>query len=98
MESVTAREQWLADKLAALEKWAEEVDPDDMKWVDTTLLKSVSRLADQRDETEKELAQAVAAARQGGWSWGHIGLMLGVSRQAAQQKYGAKVTELAQAQ
>lgn len=88
-------EQW-AEKLAAFEKWADEVDPVDLKFLDSSSLKLVGRLADQRDSLETELAQAVAAARQDDWSWAMIGLMLGVTRQAAQQRYGALVAELAQ--
>ncbi len=90
-------ERW-ADKLAALEKWADEVDPADLKLMDTTSLKEVGRLAHQRDEIENELVQAVTAARDDSWSWAMIGLMLGVTRQAAQQRYGAHIAELAQSQ
>lgn len=95
---MNSREKRLAEKLAAFEKWADEVDPADLKWLDSTSLKSVGRLAEQRDNLETELAQAVAAAREDDWSWAMIGFMLGVSRQAAQQKYGALVAELAKPQ
>ena len=95
---MNSREKRWAEKLAAFEKWADEVDPADLKWMDTTSLKAVGRLADQRDRTEEELAQAVAAAREDDWSWAMIGFMLGVSRQAAQQKYGTLVAELAKSQ
>ena len=98
VELMSSREERLAEKLAAFEKWAEEVDPADLKFIDTSPLKLVARLAEQRDHTEQELAQAVAAAREDGWSWAMIGFMLGVSRQAAQQKYGAHAAELAQSQ
>ncbi|MCY3634016.1 MAG: hypothetical protein OXH23_00235 [bacterium] len=91
-----SREEKWAEKLAAFEKWADEVDPADLKFIDSSSLKLVGRLADQRDRLETELAQAVAAARQDDWSWAMIGFMLGVSRQAAQQRYGAQAAELAQ--
>ena len=93
---MNSREKRLAEKLAAFEKWADEVDPADLKWLDSSSLKAVGRLAEQRDEIENELAQAVAAARADDWSWAMIGIMLGVTRQAAQQRYGAHVAELAQ--
>ena len=93
-----SREERWAEKLAAFEKWAEEVDPADLEIIDSSSLKLVGRLADQRDETARELAQAVASARKDGWSWAMIGFMLGVTRQAAQQRYGAHVAELAQSQ
>ena len=91
-----SREEKWAEKLAAFEKWADEVDPTDLKFIDSSSLKLVGRLADQRDRLETELAQAVAAAREDDWSWAMIGFMLGVSRQAAQQRYGAQAAELAQ--
>ena len=98
MELKKSQEERWAEKLAAFEKWADEVDPADLKWLDSSSLKAVGRLAEQRDNLETELAQAVAAAREDDWSWAMIGIMLGVSRQAAQQKYGALVAELAQSQ
>ncbi|MYH72450.1 MAG: hypothetical protein F4153_07730 [Acidimicrobiia bacterium] len=96
MELMGSREEKWAEKLAAFEKWADEVDPADLKFIDSSSLKLVGRLADQRDRLETELAQAVAAAREDDWSWAMIGFMLGVSRQAAQQRYGAQAAELAQ--
>ena len=95
---MSSREERWAVKLAAFEKWADEVDPADLKWLDSTSLKTVGRLAEQRDNLEAELAQGVAAARQDDWSWAMIGIMLGVTRQAAQQRYGAAAAELAQSQ
>ena len=91
-----SREEKWAEKLAAFEKWADEVDPADLKFIDSSSLKLVGRLADQRDRLETELAQAVAAAREDDWSWAMIGFMLGVTRQAAQQRYGTHTAELAQ--
>ena len=98
MELNKSQEERWAEKLAAFEQWADKVDPAELKWMDSTTLKAVGMLAHQRDETEKELVQAVASAREGGWSWAMIGFMLGVTRQAAQQRYGAHVAELAQSQ
>lgn len=96
MDLMSDQEERWAQKLAAYEKWLEEVDPADMKFIDTSTLKPVGRLAHLRDEVEKLLVDAIATARQNDWSWGDIGLMLGVTRQAAQQRYGAKVAELPQ--
>lgn len=52
----------------------------------------VARAAQAEDETRRILTQAVAAARAQGQSWAAIGQVLGMSRQAAQQRFGA-VTE-----
>jgi hypothetical protein len=49
-------------------------------------------LTEQRDEVEQELTEAVRSARQAHRSWSEIGMMLGVSKQAARRKYGSKVT------
>lgn len=83
-----------ADKATALERWADTVNSDDLTVVDTTALKAVMKLADQRATVESQLNAAVSAARAGGHSWSEIGLMLGVSKQAAQRKY-AHVTSSA---
>lgn len=40
------------------------------------------------EEAEAELRAAVQGARANGRSWGFIGLVLGVSKQAAQQRFG----------
>jgi hypothetical protein len=41
-----------------------------------------------RARNERQVADAVAAARLAGLSWSRIGKELGVSAQAAQQRYG----------
>jgi hypothetical protein len=41
-----------------------------------------------RDALERELRQATYVARKAGLSWSAIGEQLGVSKQAAQQRYG----------
>jgi len=78
------------DRAEALEKWADEVDSADLKVADTEALRSIAELAEQRNEVDEGLTQAVRSARRAKHSWSEIGAMLGVSKQAAQQKY-AKV-------
>lgn len=79
-----------AEKLAAYERWADLVDPDDLVVLDTSSLKALRELAGQRDTVDAELAAAVRQARLDNRSWSQIGLMLGVSKQAAQRKYAAR--------
>lgn len=74
-------------KLDALEHWADTVDPDDLVEVDTTSLKTLMALADQRSAVEAELVEAVRRARADHHTWSEIGTMLGVTKQAAQRKY-----------
>jgi hypothetical protein len=79
-----------ADRATALEAWADNVDPKDLRTADTDSLRLIARLAQQRHDVDVELAQSVHAAREAGRSWSEIGAMLGVTKQAAQRKYSVK--------
>ncbi|MGF1617240.1 MAG: hypothetical protein ACFCU2_05460 [Acidimicrobiia bacterium] len=46
-----------------------------------------------RARSEREVVDAVSAARTSGMSWNKIGEILGTSAQAAQQRYGAVVEQ-----
>jgi hypothetical protein len=81
-----------ARRVKALEEWAERVESSDLKEADTEALRTIAELTEQRDEVEQELTEAVRSARQAHRSWSEIGMMLGVSKQAARRKYGSKVT------
>lgn len=63
-----------------------EPSPDDEVGAAEYLL---SRAVVARARTERQLSEAVAAARRAGLSWKKIGAELGISAQAAQQRYGA---------
>jgi len=79
-----------AERARALEEWAERVESSDLKEADTEALRTIAELAERRDEVEQELTEAVRSARQAHRSWSEIGTVLGVSKQAAQRKYGSK--------
>ena len=81
-----------ADRAAALERWADDVKTDALIEIDTTVLRHLGELAEQRATLESELREAVLAARRSDRSWSEIGAMLGVSKQAAQRKYGRAVS------
>ncbi len=81
-----------AARAKALEEWAERVESSELKEADTVALRTIADLAERRDEVDSELTEAVRSARQAHRSWSEIGAMLGVSKQAAQRKYGSKVT------
>ncbi len=70
---------------------AEGDDAKDLTGADTSALRAIAELTDQREEVESELMAAVQAARKANRSWAEIGAMLGVSKQAAQRKYSSKV-------
>lgn len=80
-----------SERAVALEEWADSVEPADLVIADTSDLKAIARLADQRNQVDADMVDAVRGARDAGRSWSEIGVMLGVSKQAAQRKYGPVV-------
>lgn len=76
----------------ALEEWADRVDTEDLRVVDTEALRTITVLVDRRDEVDEQLTDAVRSARRAHRSWTEIGAMLDVSKQAAQQKYASKIS------
>ncbi len=81
-----------AQRAAALERWADGVDADDLVEADTAALRTIAELVEQRDDVESALLDAIRNARRADRSWSEIGAMLGVSKQAAQRKYAAKIS------
>ena len=55
-------------------------------------LRAIAELAEMLHGVDEQLTDAVRTARQDRRSWSEIGTMLGVSKQAAQRKYGPKVS------
>lgn len=80
------------ERARSLDHWAELAKTGDLKVVDTRVLRTIAELADQRDELDEAITEAVLVARQADRSWSEIGAMLGVSKQAAQQKYAASAS------
>ena len=80
------------ERAAALEAWADAVDPTDLRDADTDALRRIAQLAQQRADLDTQLTTAVSTARAHHRSWSEIGAMLGVTKQAAQRKYGTKTT------
>jgi len=65
-----------------------EPDPADERPVEEYLLE---RAALARARSERQIVDAITAARANNVSWQRIGELLGTSAQAAQQRYGAMV-------
>ena len=63
-----------------------EPQPDDERPVEEYLLE---RAALARARSERQIVDAITTARAKGVPWQRIGQLLGVSAQAAQQRYGA---------
>ncbi len=84
-------EEYLAEKLAALEKWLENVKPEDLKPAPLESYGLIGKWINQFDEVNECLAQRVVEAYLRGLSWSDIGELLGVSAEAARAKYGSRV-------
>ena len=74
-----------ADELA---KRFEDFEPSPGDEIDVAEY-SLRRAALARARSERQVADAVGAARRAGLSWKRIGAELGISAQGAQQRYGA---------
>ena len=79
------------ERAKALEAWAERIGAADLKEAETETLRNIAELAVERDHLDQRLTDAVCSARRAQRSWSEIGMMLGVSKQAAQRKYGPKI-------
>ena len=73
------------------EQWADEIDPATTQAENTEDLQAIAEAADARRRDEALITQRVAAARAHGRSWNRIAIALGVTRQAARQRFGDKV-------
>lgn len=77
------------NETTAAEQWIDQLDPADplVKVRDGRYLRHVREAAEAADAATDALRRAVAEARENGGSWGTIGMVLGVSRQAVQQRF-----------
>lgn len=75
---------------ADAEAWLDSLDPAQLaaRETDASDLRRIGRALSAVATSEQELADAIAAARGHGRSWGEIALVLGVSKQAVRQRYG----------
>ncbi|HEX2029558.1 MAG TPA: hypothetical protein VHF25_16360 [Nitriliruptorales bacterium] len=73
------------------EELAEKLDPEKAEVIDTEDLRGVAVAAEAVRDDEERLRDAVEVAREHGRSWNQIAVALGVSRQAARQRFSDKV-------
>ena len=71
------------------EEWADSLDTDTAEVEDISDLRAVADAAEAASRLEVQMAERVAIARGRGRSWNQIALALGVSRQAARQRFAA---------
>jgi hypothetical protein len=72
------------------EQLADSLDQKTAKVEDTDDLRSIATAAEAVRADDARLREAVLVARAHGRSWNHIALALGVSRQAARQRFADK--------
>jgi hypothetical protein len=72
-------------------KLAEEFDPSAVQPDDTTDLRTLAEAVDSVRAGEARVRELVARVRANGRSWGEIGIALGVSRQAARERFAEKI-------
>ena len=81
------REQ-LEQAAAHAEAWLDSLGPAETPADDPRDLRRIGLALADLAKAEGDLADAVVSARRNGRSWGEIALVLGVSKQAARQRYG----------
>lgn len=72
------------------ERLADSMDPATAEVEGTTDLREIATAAEAVRADDARLRETVGLARAHGRSWNHIALALGVSRQAARQRYANK--------
>jgi hypothetical protein len=72
-------------------KLAKEFDPSGVPIEDTIDLRTLAEAVDSVRAGEARVRDLVARARANGRSWGEIGIALGVSRQAARERFAEKI-------
>jgi hypothetical protein len=79
------------DEIQRAAKLAEEFDPSGVPMDDTTDLRTLAEAVDNVRAGEARVRELVARSRANGRSWGEIGIALGVSRQAARERFAEKI-------
>ncbi len=70
---------------------AEKFDPAGVPMDDTSDLRSIAEAVDAVNAGQDAVREAVQLARANGRPWGQIGIALGVSRQAARERFADKI-------
>lgn len=84
-------EREIEEAAERFEVWADQLDPETAEVESLADLRSIAETADAARRDEALLAEQVAIARAHGRSWTRIGVALGVSKQAARQRFAGKV-------
>lgn len=79
--------QELERAAAEAEAWLNSLDPDMTPAEDTSDLREIGLALGELVDRQNRLEEAVVSARNNGRSWSEIGLVLGISKQAARERY-----------
>jgi hypothetical protein len=74
-----------------LERRLDELEPDTIDVDDTSDLRAIAEAVDALRAAEAQVRERVEIARARGRSWNLIALPLGVSRQAARERFAQKI-------
>lgn len=80
------------DAARALEEWADQVDPTQLRAPGPLALELLAAGVEQRDTAERLIVEAVRKARVQGQTWSQIAAVLGVTKQAAQRKFAPRLS------
>ncbi|MGH3544760.1 MAG: hypothetical protein ACRDPW_02330 [Mycobacteriales bacterium] len=81
----------LAAIASRTQRWIDTVDPAELTPVAPQILRLREAVA-ARHTSEQEIEAAVRGARNAGFSWARIALVLGVSRQSAHERFAEKIS------
>ena len=74
-----------------LDAWLDSIEPDPADARDATHIRRIIAANEALSAANDELHAAVIAARAAGDTWDAIGVALGISRQAAYQRFGEPI-------
>lgn len=83
--------QYILDHADEIADRFDSVEADDLH--PAAPLRALASAAQRRADAESDMAAQVRECRAAGWPWSDIGRALGVTAQAAQQRYGKLVTD-----
>lgn len=78
----------IPDETDEAEAWLDSLDPAETPAEDPRDLRRIGLAQRALEDAEQDLRNSVAAARAAGRSWAEVGRSLGVTRQAAQMRFG----------
>jgi hypothetical protein len=85
---MTLRKHEVRPSDTEVEQWLDQLDPVTTRVYDATPHRQIIAASKALADAEDGLRKAVADARAAGYSWAMVGASLGISRQAAQQRFG----------